>query len=1101
MTVSEALLEIVDITKKNLSLLEMINNSFYTKANHLSTTVGGASYIIPSYISLENKVNHLQDSFNNLVNAAQSGAAWINFDGGSKVINVAGYQQAPSPINLPLVKEFYTENTTLFKDMVTPKPYLNFDLGNLADDITRINVKKVIPYNEKLKKSFQVFINQTEGEEYNENAASHKMLWSNVVTLLQSGDPSYVKGVDYDDYEVMYELPVRHNTKSGTFIIQEILSDTINENLDEIINVKIHKDTPLQLTDFDGGYKVDLSACGKNGMGVMLTTFDGSAKLEIIELNPSKQEMVLRVVNGEYVNLVAVGEPKIESGQRLIDVASDYSKLRFYEDITDTRELHIALEEDQYVFIAVAPINSRINIQTTWGEGLFLNTYQLQNENKKFDQYYIENVTNIGDALNELTNIMYPSLTKYAGEYTDALTAEPYFSSDTVEVVQINKHLNDSESIKTIRSLYSQKSSMKINLEEVQNQINNITSELSQISFDDLSGARSTYEAQLTELKKQQNELNTSLSKVCDSIAKSANDSTIPLENGKYRIRGYVDVENYINVNFPNVKSSEVLNMMRGIQVMYRYKNPESPQANVSVIKDFLFTEWNIYEPPTRPRSMRYANGRYDVFYQDLTTKETDVNSEPEEVLNVSANIPKFNQIDIPINQGEIVEMKVRILWGFGTPYVTVATPWSESLEIEFPVELASDVQVTTIIEENNSDIETNRFKTIMSNEGVTEHVNAYIQDQDIKYFHKPDDIASGFYTSERRVIPLKDKLEELNNQLLLLQDAIKGTTSDAISASIVINGVETKLEPGITNNVYLPAWSIIADHNYVGSVSIVENHHASDTLSVKIKNTSDVPVRLFSVFPGPRDKFIRRWQSKEEVSESIVGKEGYGSFEEGAVEVGNKFEIFDKSGIKNYDESKNYQMMIYGPTIGDDDGKETKEKVWEFQRYNQFVYYRTNNPYDKDPFALCNWVESLSNPIEENNTIIYGSNKKNEGETGKNKPEISVWPITSSVYELCLEGDSVNNCKILQPGSEVTSNLSCEWQEPNWVIGNDPENQNERINYLETTLAFVVRNSLYSDPVYYEVKLIANQEPSDSELVNYAKYNAVTNKYNVTVN
>ena len=109
MTVSESLLQITELTKKNLQILQMINDSFYSKANHLSTIVGETSYTIPSYIALENKVNHLQDAFNNLVHASKSGEAWFNFDGNSKEINVRGYQSAPSPINLDVKTVFETE--------------------------------------------------------------------------------------------------------------------------------------------------------------------------------------------------------------------------------------------------------------------------------------------------------------------------------------------------------------------------------------------------------------------------------------------------------------------------------------------------------------------------------------------------------------------------------------------------------------------------------------------------------------------------------------------------------------------------------------------------------------------------------------------------------------------------------------------------------------------------------------------------------------------------------------------------------------------------------------------------------------------------------
>ena len=216
MTVSESLLQIAELTKQNLQILQVLNDSFYTKSNHLSTTVGEVTYTIPSYIALENKVNHVQDAFNNLVHAAKSGAAWFNFDGNSKEICVAGYQSAPSPINLKLPEHFETETRQIFKDMLTPQPYLKFDMSELPDDITQVRVKKVIPYNT----TFRNILDTTD-------EAVRSMSWAELVQLRNSADIDFVPETDYLEYETIYDLPVRNCTRSGSYIIEEILTDQI----------------------------------------------------------------------------------------------------------------------------------------------------------------------------------------------------------------------------------------------------------------------------------------------------------------------------------------------------------------------------------------------------------------------------------------------------------------------------------------------------------------------------------------------------------------------------------------------------------------------------------------------------------------------------------------------------------------------------------------------------------------------------------------------------------------------------------------------------------------------------------------------------------
>ena len=72
------------------------------------------------------------------------------------------------------------------------------------------------------------------------------------------------------------------------------------------------------------------------------------------------------------------------------------------------------LEEDQFVFIAVAALNDRMNVQSPWGSGVLMNTFELKDESGvNFSSYYDNNVKNIGDILFEITSMMDNTLTKF----------------------------------------------------------------------------------------------------------------------------------------------------------------------------------------------------------------------------------------------------------------------------------------------------------------------------------------------------------------------------------------------------------------------------------------------------------------------------------------------------------------------------------------------------------------------------------------------------------------------------------------------------------------------------------------------------------------
>ena len=107
--VYDYLLQLQTLTKKNLEILQTLNSSLTTNHNYLSVNVGDQPYAIPSFMALENKINHLQENFENLVNAPLSGEAYFNFDGNSKAIELRSYTHTPhrlvlDNVNSPFLK-------------------------------------------------------------------------------------------------------------------------------------------------------------------------------------------------------------------------------------------------------------------------------------------------------------------------------------------------------------------------------------------------------------------------------------------------------------------------------------------------------------------------------------------------------------------------------------------------------------------------------------------------------------------------------------------------------------------------------------------------------------------------------------------------------------------------------------------------------------------------------------------------------------------------------------------------------------------------------------------------------------------------------------
>lgn len=1008
--------QIQTLTNTNLQILKALNDSFYTKHNHIYTEIDDTTYVIPSFLSLENKINALQENFENLVKAPETCEAYFNFDGNTRAIEVRKYSHVPDSITVPTVNMFGVDSNDIFKDFMTPVPYVNLDLPVLPNDIVQVNVKKIIALNNELKELFKSKLMYIEtytdenGEEhsivkyYNSSNTPYGELYK---TLL-----NYKEDVDYVEYDTIYDLPIRKNLGTATYVIERVISDVIDNDLDEYITLKLRNNlTDTKYTNrltyklFDDTIEKPLQ------VGDELINYDGTGKVVVTEIRTSTNTIVVKVVNGEYLNFIGTDSYDTDNDNDIHDL----SKLRFHTafDFEQNKYVKVPLEEDQYVFVAVAPLNSRMNIQAGWGNGLVIDTYSLQNsKGEDFKTHYDNNVKNIGDVLFEMTSMITSPITELSQhEFELMTTAKPVLLSKDVQVTQINKHLNNSKTVKNIRDSYTQKKSAESELLEVQGKIDEINRQLTTISFDDTAGLRTVYTSQLTELNNKKNELTTVITKAIDSISMSVNSAEIPIENAKYRIRGF-----YVPNELGIVKNEDLSTHVVGVQVQYRYKNTTVESGNAMSItgrnnETYIYSDWNLMNGFNKSKIAECINGVYSYKYENS---------------NENINEPSYNQIDIPISQGESVDIRVRVLYDYGQPYITVYSDWSDIVNIQFPIEYTKDVPILTIIEENNSDIESNRFNNILKDAGVETHIKDSITDQDVIYYHKPDSIASGFYTNERRVIPLSDKLQTMSTDIEKILSEITGT-DESLTVSISTNDTSTIVNSDQLNTIILTPYNELVQKVTTtvekGSIVTVGDYELKKTdsgynistiLNLSISNTSNNIVKLFPIIPGSRDITINDNVYKN------LNKNGY----------------IDGYGGVHYD------------WIGRNDGEST------LQRGNQFITFRTKDLWtgveyytqDADSETI-NQQTSESIPVLSTNTSM------------------TVYPYLSTQYGMCLESNEIRSNKVINPNTELIIPIKCDF------TFSDIE-----MNECYKTISFDLRTSLYKDPITYVIKFIVKR-------------------------
>ena len=1031
-SVTECLSQIQDLTKRNLEILQGINDSFFTKQNHLTVNIGDDKFVIPSFISLENKINALEENFTNLINSPKQGEAYFNIDGNCRAIEVKGYTHTPNSVELNGdISTFSISQNDIFKDFLTPVPKITFNLNTIPNDITSVNVKKIIPTNTELKNKFynlltKIEYDESKKEEVITNLPSKSVLYGDIFKLTSI----YTEDIDYVEYDTIYKLPIRKSIGAGTYIIEEVKSDIIDTDLNNIITVKVDN---LTYKLFDETIEKTLA------VGDYLTTYDGSSKLQIIEIHHSTKTLKLLVVNGEYTNFVPTSSYDASKS------INDLSKLKFFSpiDFDQDKYIDIPLEEDEFVFIAIAPVNDRMNVQAPWGTGVALNTYKLSldsDERKKFNEYYKNNVKNIGDIIFEISNILSSNtLSKLNNnELLNYTNFKPVLNNTDMFVTRINSHINDSVTILNIRNLYAQKKKYQSELLEIQNNINNTNEELSKISLDDTTGIRNKYNIKLTELNNKKIELDSAILKTIDEISKSVNNSEVPLENSKYRIRGFYD---YLSEDL--IKDHVI-----GIKVRYRYKNIEKAQGTALTIagssgQNFIYTDWNDMTSLKKTRSPKLDDSG-----NLITIWEAD---------NFEANEPSIAQIDIPISQGESVDVKLKVIYDFGAPFVETSSNWSDIITFDFPDEYVKDVEILDIIEENNNDIETTRFTSILLNEGITSHVNNKITDQNMVFFHSPNDIASGFYTNENRVIPLSTKLNELNSSIAALQSDIYGIDNKALEVNLVCGDAVTHMNPWDDNIIQTAAYKVIDSNSAMPGYSLSANGIVSTLVNIVLSNPSAVPIKIYPMFPG---------NSNTKLGSSLKGR----------------------YNIKDYCFSED-SAGVWIKNLG------AKSNQFFLQNCNQFVTFRVYDLYSGG--AL--YSETVPKKFIENNA--FGSNLLSrykdccsmslikENDQIKNIFGSTLLPCVKTVNSLnANKSNSFISYYEIGPGQDVVIPLLFEYK------------LNNKTNYTKKTMSFDLRTSLYQEPTNYTFSVMARYEDIEFDNLRRSKINTNAIKYNSTI-
>lgn len=803
-----------------VNILTAINQSLVSNASEITVNVADTddtttTVRIPSFLYMENKIEQLENNFNNLFELPNSGDAWFTKSQDMIKLKMVRSNTAPlSPVmQLNNVYASITDNNFM-NDLVSPKTFLKLNVTNLPDNIESMFMKKVVIYSKTL---------------FDELNSANIQSYSDLVAALYN----YKANVDYKEYDSVLDLPIKKDTYNSSFKIVDIpeIDGSANPWIDESYGNHKHLSYKLRLDtlEYSDEENSAITFTLKSGDYICLGNEMVVYKVKNIDLSSNT------IIIEETIGHISLQTYQENSEMILTLYNENYGRWNYVE---------VPLEENQYICIFLGTIYNNVRSLLSTPYFVDLSTIVMKDFNGNimkdeygnditYLDYYNEYCVNIGDLIKGLTESAYPQISNYtpvqlnslqSSEQIKEIVSSSISGENVLQVVPINKHLTNDSTSEEIINLHAQKNDLNAKLDTLRDNINDtyntmLNTDFSQttsLSWQSMQSQINNYYTERTTIQKQ-------LNAVIDNINSKSTDLKGIGDEIKYRIRGITVVDGLENLlhSIANDKCDIV-----GMDVEYKYKSTSKDTSSLTVINSSTFTDWNKLNTIDRQRHLVFDKNinSYKLEYVDYS--KTD-------------NVIKWNQIDIPIQSGEDVIIRVRYKLNIGQPFVNIYTPWSDELTVIFPDEYNDDIELKSIITTNANDTINASFTNTLINEGYQEHIQNKIAASDSVFFHQPENIYSGFTTSENNLISLKDKLYSMSQDIERYKTLIDNETNSKFSVYLAFDEQNIELSPNTTNKIDI----YNTDH--------ITGNFIRKEMNLIIKNTGSTRINLYSIFPG----------------------------------------------------------------------------------------------------------------------------------------------------------------------------------------------------------------------------------------------------------
>ena len=733
--------QVLTFNKNLVEILSKISSLTTTSESAVSVQIYDeqgvlTTYSLPSFNFLKSEIDRLNNNINSLYSIDTPGALIQNSNQNKfkKIITVDLNREPNSIQQLSTVTSFNATKNWFFDSLLNPQLWISIDLtGKIENNVRKCLSRRYIidfakdeagnytPLGQSALNSFnelfrgKVDINLDEFENWHRNTPG----------IVEPNNPNFDEQVfDLDPNDLLYD---------GQFSVLRIEEDRLNKKLWYVLDT-----LDYLVTDTN-----DIKQLAVNDE-LIINSAISTTRYKIIEVSTAESEFRVRFERIEGLDPIPVG----------------IGVLKIYSPVIYTKTLKISIGYNERNVIFVKPLNTdNYLLAKNWslGTGYWTNDLRLSSNTPEngltMEQYYIDFVYDYGTVLQDLVAKKTPNI--LAGT-----PIAPTLNSDNFKVVQINKHLTDTPNSNLIKTKHNFQQSLQSEVSQISQAIEdrNKKSKVTKFTSD---AAKKQFDLELSDLQAKKDSKSKLLATTTQEII-DLSKSPLTKVQPKFSLRGFWTMPEAVITR--GTTPQEVVQF----RVQYRYTSKDGRETPVETFKlrtnagknqTGAFSNWNEFKTDARKRTFNPQTGEYTWEIEDVENADT----------------PNINQLDIPIQANEKVEIRIKSISEVGWPESPVESDWSEVLTIEFPDDLNNVLNENEFIlqEANKEDLKV-RMQNELSAKGLDDHLSDTTVINNKTIHHDADKILSGFKDENGVALDLYQYLTNLTNRIVALEEKIR---------------------------------------------------------------------------------------------------------------------------------------------------------------------------------------------------------------------------------------------------------------------------------------------------------------------------------------